>query len=63
MAIDREQSPYRRGNRYERLPIPMVTEHCVAVDAGPVQLVVESRRLTNEIIEGAFHGAVDTASS
>ena len=61
MAIDREQSPYRRGNRYERLPIPMVTERCVAVDAGPVQLVVESRRLTNEIIEGAFHGAVETA--
>ena len=24
MAIDRQDSPYRRGNRYDRLPIPMV---------------------------------------
>ncbi len=42
MAIDRQESPYRRGNRYDRLPIPMVTEHCIAVDGGAVQLVVES---------------------
>ena len=55
MAIDRQESPYRRGNRYNRLPIPMVTEHCIHVDAGAVQLVVESRKLTNEIIKGAFH--------
>jgi hypothetical protein len=34
MAIDRQESPYRRGNRYDLLPIPMVTEHCIAVDAG-----------------------------
>jgi hypothetical protein len=53
MAIDRRESPYRRGNRYDRLPIPMVTEHCIAVDVGAVQLVVESRRLTNEIITAA----------
>ena len=46
MAIDRQESPYRRGNRYEQLPIPMVAEHCVPVDAGAVQLVVESRQLT-----------------
>jgi hypothetical protein len=59
MAIDRQESPYRRGNRYERLPIPMVTEHCVPVDAGPVQLVVESRQLTNEILDDAYHGAVE----
>ena len=59
MAIDREESPYRRGNRYDRLPIPMVTEHCIPVDAGAVKLVVESRKLTNEIIEGAFHDVVD----
>jgi len=61
MAIDRQESPYRRGNRFDRLPIPMVTEDCIPVDAGAVQLVVESRRLTNEIIEGAYDGAVDTA--
>jgi len=59
MAIDRQESPYRRGNRYAQLPIPMVTEHCIPVDAGAVKLVVESRKLTNEIIEGAFHEVVD----
>jgi hypothetical protein len=58
MAIDRRESPYRRGNRYEQLPIPMVTEHCVSVDAGAVQLVVESRRLTNEILDETYQGAV-----
>jgi hypothetical protein len=58
MAIDRQKSPYRRGNRYDQLPIPMVTEHCIPVDAGAVQLVVESRTLTNEIIAGAFDNAV-----
>ena len=57
MAIDRQDSPYRRGNRYDQLPIPMVTEHCIPVDAGAVQLVVESRRLTNEIIDGALQRA------
>jgi hypothetical protein len=61
MAIDRQDSPYRRGNRYDQLPIPMVTEHCIPVDAGAVQLVVESRTLTNEIIEGAFDDVVDAA--
>lgn len=54
MAIDRQGSPYRRGNRYDRLPIPMVAEHCIPVDAGAVQLVVEFRTLTNEIIENTF---------
>ena len=58
MAIDRQESPYRRGNRYDQLPIPMVPEHCISVDAGAVQLVVESRVLTNEIIEDTFHGAI-----
>ena len=58
MAIDRQDSPYRRGNRYDVLPIPMVTEHCVSVDAGPVQLVVEARQLTNEILDDTYHGAV-----
>jgi hypothetical protein len=59
MAIDRQESPYRRGNRYERLPIPMVTEHCIPVDAGAVRLVVESRTLTNEILDDTYHGAVE----
>ena len=59
MAIDRQESPYRRGNRYTQLPIPMVTEHCIPVDAGAVQLVVESRKLTNEIINAAIGGAAD----
>ena len=59
MAIDRQKSPYRRGNRYDQLPIPMVAEHCIPVDAGAVQLVVESRRLTNSIIEAAFDDVVE----
>jgi hypothetical protein len=59
MAIDRQDSPYRRGNRYDRLPIPMVPEHCITVDAGAVQLVVESRRLTNEILADTYQGALD----
>ena len=58
MAIDRQESPYRRGNRYDRLPIPMVTEHCIPVDAGAVQLLVESRRLTNDILNETFAGTV-----
>ena len=59
MAIDRQESPYRRGSRYERLPIPMITEHCIPVGAGAVQLVVESRTLTNEILDDTYHGAVE----
>jgi hypothetical protein len=61
MAIDRQESPYRRGNRFDRLPIPMITEHCIPVDAGAVQLVVESRRLTNEILDETFGGTVVAA--
>src|SRR6266542_3694016 len=59
MAIDRQGSPYRRGIRFDQLPIPMVAEHCIPVDAGAVQLVVESRTLTNEIVQDTFHGTVD----
>jgi hypothetical protein len=59
MAIDRRDSPYRRGNRYEQLPIPMVAERCVPVDAGAVQLVVEARELTNEILDDTYRGAVE----
>jgi hypothetical protein len=58
MAIDRQNSPYRRGNRYDRMPIPMVEEHCIPVAAGAVQLVIESRRLTNAIVEETFQGEV-----
>lgn len=58
MAIDRQKSPYRRGIRFTQLPIPMVPEHCIPVDAGAVQLVVESRRLTNEIIRDTYSGSV-----
>lgn len=58
MAVDRQESPYRRGTRYDRLPIPMVPEHCIPVDAGAVQLVVESRALTNAIIAAAYDDAV-----
>ena len=59
MAIDRQDSPYRRGNRYDQLPIPMVQEHCIPVDAGAVQLVIESRRLTNAHRRAeTFQGAV-----
>jgi hypothetical protein len=43
--------PYAIGTTYRTLPIPMVPEHCIALDAGPVQLVVEARQLTNEIVE------------
>ena len=59
MAIDRQNSPYRRGTRYTQMPIPMVTEHCIPVDAGAVQLVVESRHLTNAIIADTYAGDVD----
>ena len=59
MAIDRQNSPYRRGIRFAQMPIPMVPEHCIPVDAGPVQFVVESRRLTNEILRDTYGGDVN----
>lgn len=58
MAIDRDDSPYRRGLRFDRLPIPMIEEHCIRVAAGPVQLVVEARSLTNAIIDETYGGEV-----
>ena len=54
MAIDRQESPYRRGNRYEVMPIPMVADHCIPVAAGAVQLVVESRQLTDQILAETY---------
>jgi len=58
VALDRQHSPYRRGTRYEMFPIPMVTEHCIPVDAGAVQLVVESRQLTNAILDETYGASV-----
>jgi hypothetical protein len=54
--MDREESPYRRGNRYDVLPIPMITEHCHPVEAGAVRLIVESRALTNAILDETYAG-------
>ena len=59
MPIDRQESPYRRGNRFQVMPIPMIAEHCITVDAGAVQLVVESRQLTNEIIKDSYDGGTE----
>ena len=59
MAIDRQNSPYRLGIRFDQMPIPMVEEDSIPVDAGAVQLVVESRHLTNEIINETYSGTVD----
>ncbi len=52
--MDRQDSPYRRGTRYSMMPIPMVEDHCRAVSAGPVQLVVEYRRLTDAILAETY---------
>ena len=59
MAIDRQKSPYRRGIRFDQMPIPMVEEDTIAVDAGAVQLIVESRLLTNDIIHETYGGTVN----
>ena len=55
---------YKLGRRYEVMPIAMVPDACVAVPAGPVTFVVESRRLTEAaILESAEQqgrvGAID----
>lgn len=63
MAIDRQESPYRRGIRYDVMPIPMVAEHCVPVAAGAVQLVVESRHLTNEILTETYEDDLQIENS
>ena len=41
---------YVVGRSYDVMPIPMVEQHCVEVAAGAVTFVVESRHLTDEII-------------
>jgi hypothetical protein len=53
-----DDSPYRRGTRYELMPIPMVHEHCHRVAAGAVDLVIESRRLTDAVLAETY-GADD----
>lgn len=54
MAVDRQDSPYRRGTRYDVMPIPMVPEHCITVAAGAVNLVVESRQLTDQVLAETY---------
>ena len=44
--------PYPLGNTYRSMPIPMVPEHCITVEAGPIQLVVEARQLTDDLLAG-----------
>ncbi|HTX00357.1 MAG TPA: hypothetical protein VMD59_16370 [Acidimicrobiales bacterium] len=54
---DTVHHPYQRGFFYETMPIPAVEENCTEVDAGPLRLVVESRRLTNELLFAALPDA------
>ncbi|MDH6281665.1 DUF7700 domain-containing protein [Prescottella agglutinans] len=42
--------PYRLGIPFDVMPVPVVPEHCVSIDAGPIRFTVESRTLTNEIM-------------
>lgn len=49
--------PYQRGFFYDVMPIPPVDDACIPIDAGPLRLVVESRRLTNELLLDALPGA------
>ena len=41
---------YQLGRRYDVMPIPMVPEACIDVEAGPIVFVVEGRKLTDEVI-------------
>jgi hypothetical protein len=56
---------YTVGRTFQVMPIPMVPSACVAVPAGPVTFVVESRHLTDEVInhnalsQGHQDGVVD----
>ena len=49
MADDLMINPYQLGNYYSMMPIPAIQDHCIALDAGPITLVVESRQLTDEL--------------
>ena len=41
-------NPYQLGNYFSVMPIPAIAEHCIALDAGPVTLVVESRNFNSK---------------
>jgi hypothetical protein len=63
MAIDRQESPYRRGNRYDVMPIPMVPEHCFKVAGGAIDLVVEARQLNDQVLAETYAaGAIPKAT-
>jgi hypothetical protein len=53
-ANEAVRDPYQLGNYYTMMPIPAIEEHCIALDAGPVQLVVESRQLSDELAQQAL---------
>lgn len=56
---------YTVGRSFEVMPIAMVPEACIEVPAGPVTFIVESRHLTDEVInhnalsQGHEDGVVD----
>jgi len=56
---------YTVGRSFEVMPIPMVPAACIEVPAGPVTFIVESRHLTDEVInhnalsQGHEDGVVD----
>ena len=58
MADELKINPYQLGHYNTKMPNPANEEHCIPVDAGAVQLVVESRRLTNDIVNQTFGGTV-----
>jgi hypothetical protein len=41
---------YQLGRYFTAMPIPPIPEHCIALDAGPVRLVVEARQLNDRVI-------------
>ncbi|QCQ90368.1 DUF7700 domain-containing protein [Rhodococcus sp. SGAir0479] len=48
--LDDHVHPYRLGIPFDVMPVPVVPEHCVSLDAGPIRFTVESRTLTNDIM-------------
>ena len=51
---DSGERAFRVGTYYDMMPIPPIDENCVALDAGPVRFVVESRHLTAAIARAAL---------
>jgi hypothetical protein len=47
-------SPYELGTTITIMPTPPVDDHCIAVTAGPLTFVIESRQLTDEIARTAL---------